>query len=108
MRTPARGRFGYIPTMADATEYSALYNSYGMLRSPWNNDPTPFLTRSDHLLGFRNHRKPSGCRRYRDAMMQRTWMALTQSFNAGAHGEIHELLGGTWSLQASAYAEETD
>lgn len=73
MRTPARGRFGYIPTMTNATEYSAVYNSYGMLRSPWNNDPTPFLTRSDHLLGYTNHRKPSGCRRYREAMMQRSW-----------------------------------
>ena len=73
MRTPARGRFGYVPTMMNATEYSDVYNSYGMLRSPWNNDPTPFLTRSDHLMGYVNHRKPSGCRRYREAMMQRTW-----------------------------------
>ncbi|CAM9919010.1 unnamed protein product, partial [Hapterophycus canaliculatus] len=97
MRTPARGRFGYVPTMLDAAEYSTLHNSYGMLRSPWNNDPTPFLTRSDHLLGYMNHRKPSGCRKYRAAKKQRTWMALTNSFNDGAHGEIHELLGGAWS-----------
>eukprot|EP00903_Cladosiphon_okamuranus_P013119 g12236.t1 len=108
MRTPARGRFGYIPTMMDATEYSEVHNSYGLLRSPWNNDPTPFLTRSDHLMGFRNHRKPSGCRRYREAMMQKNWMALTVSFNDGAHGEIHELLGGSWSRNVTAYAERTD
>eukprot|EP00752_Nemacystus_decipiens_P013022 g11520.t1 len=108
MRTPSRGRFGYVPTMMNATEYSDVYNSYGMLRSPWNNDPTPFLTRSDHLLGYINHRKPSGCRRYRDAMMQRTWMALTVAFNDGAHGEIHELLGGSWSRNATDYADRTN
>ncbi|CAM9942282.1 unnamed protein product [Scytosiphon promiscuus] len=108
MRTPDRGRFGYIPTMLDAAEYSVVHNSYGMLRSPWNNDPTPFLTRSDHLLGFRNHRKPSGCRKYRDAKKQRSWMALTNSFNDQAHGEIHELLGGAWSREATAYAERTN
>lgn len=34
-------------------------------------------------------------------------MALTESFNDGAHGEIHELLGGAWSLEATAYAERT-
>ncbi|CAM9975327.1 unnamed protein product [Ectocarpus fasciculatus] len=107
MRTPARGRFGYIPNMVNATEFSSVRNSYGMLQAPWNNDPTPFLTRSDHLMGFVNHRKPSGCRRYREAIMQTSWMALTESFNEGAHGEIHELLGGAWSLEATAYAERT-
>lgn len=35
-------------------------------------------------------------------------MALTESFNAGAHGGIHQLLGGSWSQQVSAYAERTD
>ncbi|CAN0097768.1 unnamed protein product [Ectocarpus sp. 6 AP-2014] len=107
LRTPARGRFGYIPNMINATEFSTVRNSYGMLQAPWNNDPTPFLTRSDHLMGFVNHRKPSGCRRYREAIMQTSWMALTESFNDGAHGEIHELLGGAWSSEATAYSERT-
>ncbi|CAM9528588.1 unnamed protein product, partial [Hapterophycus canaliculatus] len=104
MRTPVRGRFGYVPTMLDATEYSTLQNSYGMLRSPWNNDPTPFMTRSDHLYGYINHGKPNGCRKYRAAKRQRTWMMLTDTLGHAAHGQIHDLLGGTWSKQATAYA----
>lgn len=35
-------------------------------------------------------------------------MALTVSFNVGAHGEIHELLGGSWSRNVTAYADRTD
>lgn len=35
-------------------------------------------------------------------------MALTVTFNDGAHGEIHELLGGAWSRNATAYADKTD
>ena len=35
-------------------------------------------------------------------------MALTVAFNDGAHGEIHELLGGSWSRNATAYADKTD
>lgn len=35
-------------------------------------------------------------------------MALTVSFNDGAHGEIHELLGGSWSRNVTAYADRTD
>ena len=45
MKTPDRGRFAYVPAMTDASGYSAMVNSYGLLRSPWNNDPTPFMTR---------------------------------------------------------------
>lgn len=73
MHTPSRGRFAYVPVMLDATGYSEVVNSYGMLRSPWNSDPTPFLTRSAHLMGFTNHRKPSGCDKYYDATMENNW-----------------------------------
>lgn len=34
-------------------------------------------------------------------------MSLTEAFNGGAHGNIHGLLGGTWSPEADAYASET-
>lgn len=30
------------------------------------------------------------------------------SFNDGAHGEIHELLGGSWSRNATVYADRTN
>jgi len=33
-------------------------------------------------------------------------MALTESLN-GAHGPIHELLGGSWSMEANAFAKRT-
>lgn len=72
-RTPTRGRFAYVPVMTDAREYSAQHNSYGLLRSAWNSDRNPFLTRHDHLLGMVNNKKPSGCRRYRDAYIATNW-----------------------------------
>eukprot|EP00903_Cladosiphon_okamuranus_P007186 g6978.t1 len=107
LKTPDKGRFAYVPVMANATEYSQFYNPYGMLRSPWNTDRNPFLTRHDHLLGFVNNKKPSGCRRFRDAYIAENWMELTEAFNGGAHGNIHGLLGGTWSPEADVYASQT-
>ena len=35
-------------------------------------------------------------------------MELTVSFNEDAHGEIHELLGGSWSRGVTAYADRTN
>eukprot|EP00903_Cladosiphon_okamuranus_P022443 g20643.t1 len=108
LMTPQRGRFGFVPVMANATEYSKLFNSYGLLRSPWNSHPDPFLTRHDRLFGYTNNRKPAGCKQYRDAVKKNTWMLLTESMNAGAHGHIHELLGGAWASEWSGFYGRTE
>lgn len=71
--TPSRGRFGFVPVMVNATEYSVLHNSYGLLRSPWNSNRDPFMTRHDHVFGYTNNRKPSGCKQYRDAAKNKDW-----------------------------------
>ena len=73
MKTPERGRFGFVPTMVDATEYSQTHNAYGLLRSPWSNYPNPFLTRHDHETGFMINRMPSGCQEYRDSLLVDNW-----------------------------------
>ena len=83
--------------MTNAYEHSGITNSYGLLKAPWNNDPTPFLTRSDKVYGYTNNLKPSGCAEYSAAVNQNTWMALSRQLNAAAHGHIHELLGGSWN-----------
>lgn len=35
-------------------------------------------------------------------------MALTAAMNAGAHGHIHELLGGAWSSEWSGFYNRTE
>lgn len=35
-------------------------------------------------------------------------MSLTEAFSLGGHGDIHMLLGGSWSPEATAYAERAD
>ena len=73
LHTPTSGRFAYVPAMADASEFSRVRNSYGVLRSPWNNDPTPFMTRHEEVYGFFNNLKPSGCFEYSHSLMKTTW-----------------------------------
>lgn len=34
-------------------------------------------------------------------------MELTEAFNGGAHGNIHGILGGTWSPEAEGFASAT-
>lgn len=73
LHTPTRGRFAYVPAMSNATEFSRVHNSYGLLRSPWNNDPTPFMTRNAMVYGYYNNLKPSGCFEYSSSVQKTNW-----------------------------------
>jgi hypothetical protein len=91
------GRWAFNPTMVGSREYSYWVNSYGLMRAPWNSDPTPFLTRSGDVYGYANNIKPSGCAEYQHALKKDNWMALSKQLNSAAHGHIHELMGGAWN-----------
>ncbi|KAJ8606643.1 hypothetical protein CTAYLR_008385 [Chrysophaeum taylorii] len=97
LRTVVRGRWAFVRAMTRSQNFSDIYNSYGVLRAPWNNDPTPFMTRHNKIYGFENNMKPSGCKEYAFAMKKTTWMAMSRQLNSAAHGHIHETVGGSWN-----------
>ena len=97
LHTPVKGRFAFVSALANASQYTGFVNSYGLMRAPWNNDPTPFLTRSGHVYGYPNNMNPSSCQTYAMAVKKTTWMSLSKVLNAAAHGHIHELVGGSWN-----------
>lgn len=59
--------------MANAKEFSRVHNTYGLLRAPWNNDPTPYMTRHSQVYGYYNNLKPSGCFEYSHALLNDNW-----------------------------------
>ena len=105
LHTVVDGRWSFVKSMVGAREYSHWVNSYGIMRAPWNSDPTPFLTRSGKVYGYNNNIKPSGCAEYERAIQKTTWMAMSKQLNSAAHGHIHELMGGAWNHY---YAEKLE
>lgn len=103
MKTVSTGRWAFVPAMTDATNFSSVTNSYGVLRSPWNNDPTPFMTRSSTVYDYENNMKPSGCSEYYRALQKTSWMTLSKQLNSAAHGHLHELMGGSWNHYYAEY-----
>lgn len=97
LHTITKGRFAYVPARPTAWNFSDITNSYGVLRAPWNNDPTPFLTRHDHIFGYYNNLKPRGCDGFAKCMEYDTWLGVAKCLNTDAHGHVHELMGGTWN-----------
>ena len=104
LRALAAGRFAFAPTMANARRFSRVANGYGLLRAPWNADPTPFLTRSGHVYGYPNNMKPSGCAEFARAVRAADWASLARQLNSAAHGHVHETLGGSWHHDLGAPA----
>ena len=43
--------------MQNAINYSDIVSPYGLLKSPWNADPSPYLSRSDRIFGLKNNLK---------------------------------------------------
>jgi len=97
LHTVVSGRWAFVPTMANSQEFTYWTNSYGLMRAPWNSDPTPFLTRSGKVYGYQNNIKPSGCAEYSKALKKTTWMSMSKQLNSAAHGHVHELMGGAWA-----------
>mmetsp|Transcript_19158 Transcript_19158/g.24856 ORF Transcript_19158/g.24856 Transcript_19158/m.24856 type:complete len:656 (-) Transcript_19158:256-2223(-) len=97
LHTVVDGRWAFAPAKTSAAKFSDVHNSYGVLRAPWNNDPTPFMTRNSAIYGYENNMKPSGCQEYAFAMRKTSWMSFSKQLNSAAHGHIHETVGGSWN-----------
>ena len=56
--TVTEGRWAYIGVQGDQWA-NVAHNSYGLLRAPWNNNPRPWLTRSNSMCGITTTGMPS-------------------------------------------------
>jgi hypothetical protein len=96
------GRWAFTPVMQDAgniTNSAGIQghaNSYGLMRGPWNNNPTAHLSRSDNLYGIDDRAAPKDCSDYEGCLEEDNWSALARCFNGDGHGQIHQLMGGAW------------
>ena len=96
------GRWAYTPVLREARTFSNITNPYGLLRSPWNTNPTAYLMRSSFVMGsFGDNQKhfPS-CEQFRDTIEKAMDMkSLNFKLNGLLHGPVHLMLGGHWNTK---------
>ena len=80
----------------DAQSFSGITNVWNLLRSPWNSDPRPYLTRFETLFNYFDYDRPKGCEEYWGCLQLTNWLDLAGCMNGDTHGRIHQLLGGSW------------
>ena len=97
LHTVTTGRWAYTPIMSNAREYSNVTNQWGLLRSPWNQDPVPFVQRHKKILGDGNYQPTfPGCSDFDEAFDQTSFSTITPYLNGLTHGPVHLMIGGQW------------
>ena len=95
------GRFAYTPVMKDARAYSKITNPYGLLRSPWNTNPTPYVTRYNRTffnLGDAYLAFPS-CSAFAAYVNGSSFSAVSSALDGELHGPVHLMVGGHWGAK---------
>lgn len=91
-----KGRWAYTPIMATASSYSPIYNAWGLLRSPWNEDPTPYLTRSNSIFSYLNagYSTLPECSTLMSCFVSQSVSEMNVCLNGDTHGPVHIMMGG--------------
>ena len=94
-----KGRFAYTKVMTDARDFSDITNPYGLMRSPWNTNPIPYVMRSNRTMGAfgdNQHAYPS-CTDFASSL-NNSLASILKDLNGKLHGPIHIMLGGHWDF----------
>ncbi|KAJ8602783.1 hypothetical protein CTAYLR_002582 [Chrysophaeum taylorii] len=105
------GRWKYTPVPADAFGFSAITNAYGILASPWNTNPSRFVTRTNYQFGLKyGNVAPTtqiGCSAFRTAFeTEKTLAWAMPSINTNFHASVHSYVGGWWNYDPKFIAVE--
>ncbi|CAM9217833.1 unnamed protein product [Ectocarpus sp. 6 AP-2014] len=112
LHTVDKGRWAFLPVMeASADAWHYVHNPYGLLRSPWNTDPTPYVTRHNAT----NNKDVQGvvsCDDYQSCFDKDNLADMNNCLNGGTHGPVHIKVGGEWNdpqegiIQALGYTNK--
>ncbi|KAH8062373.1 hypothetical protein JL722_3290 [Aureococcus anophagefferens] len=101
----AHGRWAFTHVMNAATSFSNVTNPYGLLRSPLNTNPTPYVTRSRYVLGVKDafYTLPK-CGAFQDYLTPTesdgaiSLGEVMNALNGELHGPVHIMTGGHWHI----------
>ena len=87
----------YTPVKQRATNYSAVTNPYGLLRSPWNSFRAPHVTRYRKTDGGVVERELPGCDVFQACFRSNATSRMNQCMAGATHGDVHLMIGGVWA-----------
>lgn len=84
------GRWAYIKAEFNPTKFSSLQAGYGYMRSPWNMNPSPYVTR------FTGTTFLPKCSTHYDMMSYTDMMSFMVEMETSPHASTHGDVGGAY------------
>jgi hypothetical protein len=92
--------------MATEKSLQPYINARGMLRSPWNNNPSKAVGRHNTTYGVSTTVEPN-CEIMQAGYHSSSYASMSDSLNGVSHGPIHILIGGAWGDDTDTWSRET-
>ena len=96
------GRWGFTELAKDRGLHKLpIKNPYGLLRSPWNTNPVPYLTRYRYTYSQKDGgwTLPS-CKSFAKYFQQSKLANFNYLLNGELHGPVHVMIGGQWEYNS--------
>ena len=77
-----------------------IYNAYGHMRSPWNNNPSAAVGRCESVHGNANAFTIPSCSVFSECFNHDTLAFINNCMNGATHGPVHIKIGGAWGLES--------
>lgn len=92
------GKWAFTEVKNVGKDSPLIHNPFGLLRSPWNVNQSPYITRSEFVDSYKSFggELPS-CQAYMECFLSDTMAVMTECLNGQAHGQVHVLIGGIWN-----------
>jgi len=94
-----KGRWAFteVRRAPESVEFHPLIkHPYGLLRSPWNTSPIPYIRRWKEVNGFDTQSMSIGCKEFYQGYNYSNMKDLNNKLNGILHGIMHIQAGGMW------------
>lgn len=71
-------------------------NAYGIMRSPWNKNPSKYITRHNLTYGMTQYPDMPSCSVLKGCFQSKAITRMNDCFNGATHGPVHIRIGGAW------------
>merc|ERR1711998_747765 len=100
--TITNGRWAYT-SVGKQADSDGVRNPYGLLRSPWNTNPTPYILRHRYVYNEKDGGWTiPGCVDFKDAWEYTSLGRYFNELNCELHGPVYFFFGGHWGINISA------
>lgn len=82
--------------MKSSGKLNPFVNPYGLMRSPWNRNPSEGITRHNATYGMTQYETMPSCSVLRSCFFSRSIERMNDCFNGATHGPVHIKIGGAW------------